>query len=1565
MLKEDQGNLAAQRRALRAEGIFLSRIQDEPTYGVVFPGHGSQYLNELAELRWIDPTISSVFDEADCLYRSRYGMSLSECIYTDLGATATTLLAPTAMQCGIFTASVALFRRLMTFAPPPGVLIGHSLGEYAAYVAGGMLSFADGLAAVMARAEEVSRLPESQRGKMLAVRIESEAEERVYRRLLLLASSSGEITESIINSNIQRIVSGSEAAIAAFEQEAGQQRLAVTRLRVTHAYHCALLRPCVAPLRSRLRELTFNAPSVTILSSITGDVVPQTERNLPDLLSAQLIQPFDFDALLRKAAKLGVEDFVEVGPNEILTGIIEKEKGDLSCVPMDSRQRTAMENEQHVRLYLTSLGVCMPADGLPSAKVSKEKILELVSAVTGYPRYVVPCDRPLNRLGLVPKIQQQLRTRLENEYGQDFGELSWTVEQLVERFNETNGHQVLQTVTSGDEGACGDNSLDEGESEVRVVPEVSDLVGGRPSSEVASSVTAVSLVGELVAEFALATGYPADVIEPELDLEADLGVDSVKRAQVIAVVAGRHGVVEGDLDLHGVVSVSLLAERLAQAAGGSGPLHAADGGDEGESEVRVVPEVSDLVGGRPSSEVASSVTAVSLVGELVAEFALATGYPADVIEPELDLEADLGVDSVKRAQVIAVVAGRHGVVEGDLDLHGVVSVSLLAERLAQATGGRPEGTKPPEPTALDPASGDETEIALRYVPRALVRDLKQSPGKPRELRGARLFLVPSANQDLTQRVRHRLEAAGADVWVSAAPVRMLDNAVDQATLAEDIAAEHKRCGPREGIVDLASYTEPRDALTLDTAKFSEAWQRSFARTFSVYQEYFADLSAAGDRALIAVLTNCGGGYGLKAATNGDALGCLSVGFVKSLAKELTNLNLCLVDVDDAPGASVADKFVAELRAGSEDDEVSYLGDLRHVIKVLPAPAGAPEHRRATKGAVVFTGGSRGIALECAIGLAQSDLVAADGKPSPIVILGRSQIDDPVSLPYLKLTDEEFGKAQSEIIGMLRRRSPSSRPIELQQQFRRIANNRQLKRSIERIKAASVPIEYRACDVTNADDVAEVMGDIHSRYGGIRGLVHAAGLESLGQLPKKQYALASSLIETKLQGFHNLLRTVDPAELDFVVAFTSISGRFGMDGQTDYTAASAAVSALCCQLSQRYPAVRMVAIDWTAWAEVGMATHQSVREVQEQQRGLRYLPPQEGCRHFLRELAGGADPQVMIFGALGTNEPRSALDCLTPDRRAIANSVICGSIVDQGHSPMLDTCVSQSAEGMIYARRLDTRLDKMMTDHLVKGSPTLPGVFHLEAMSEAARLSSGRDDLMIESAEFEHFVKCSKGRVCDLQIAVSSQGTDRFMTAISADVVSPNGIVLERARKRSQALLSPRRSVSPCPYDWDELLRDQAVRFDLDAYYADAESYIAFGPSFRKLRGAWRTSQGVMVGRFDVSADAREVLAVGGSRLATEPLLLDNVGRLALIDIFHRFGDQVIPVRLENAAINSPSPESTEVLGCLKVQPLNQGQYAFSLYVAECDGTPLIGVERIVVQKLNNQTVARNLAYATA
>ncbi len=147
------------------------------------------------------------------------------------------------------------------------------------------------------------------------------------------------------------------------------------------------------------------------------------------------------------------------------------------------------------------------------------------------------------------------------------------------------------------------------------------------------------------------TGYPADLLEPDLDLEADLGVDTVKQAEVFAAVREQYGVERDDnLQLRDFPTLNHVAAWVRDRAElGAAPV-AAGAPVAGASEAVVV-SVGDQV-----DAVLAAVTAV------VAEM---TGYPADLLEPDLDLEADLGVDTVKQAEVFAAVREQYGVERDD------------------------------------------------------------------------------------------------------------------------------------------------------------------------------------------------------------------------------------------------------------------------------------------------------------------------------------------------------------------------------------------------------------------------------------------------------------------------------------------------------------------------------------------------------------------------------------------------------------------------------------------------------------------------------------------------------------------------------------------------------------------------------------------------------------------------------------------------------------------------------------------------------------------------------------
>ena len=166
------------------------------------------------------------------------------------------------------------------------------------------------------------------------------------------------------------------------------------------------------------------------------------------------------------------------------------------------------------------------------------------------------------------------------------------------------------------------------------------------------------------------TGYPADLLEPDLDLEADLGVDTVKQAEVFAAVREHYDVERDDnLQLRDFPTLRHVADWVRNKAGLDAAPTAAAPADGG-----AVPAPPEATG----DPVLAQVTSV------VAEM---TGYPADLLEPDLDLEADLGVDTVKQAEVFAAVREHYDVERDDnLQLRDFPTLRHVADWVRNKAG---------------------------------------------------------------------------------------------------------------------------------------------------------------------------------------------------------------------------------------------------------------------------------------------------------------------------------------------------------------------------------------------------------------------------------------------------------------------------------------------------------------------------------------------------------------------------------------------------------------------------------------------------------------------------------------------------------------------------------------------------------------------------------------------------------------------------------------------------------------------------------------------------------------
>jgi malonyl CoA-acyl carrier protein transacylase len=200
--------------------------------------------------------------------------------------------------------------------------MGHSLGEYAALVAAGVLPFAQALEAVSARTRELAQVRVSDPGRMAAVLAPPEEIEQV-----LATVSDGYVVVANLNGPSQSVIGGEtravERAAAAF-QAIGRR---VLPLPVSHAFHTAIVSAATGPLRALLERLDVRPPSFPVVSNVTGEAYPRGANARPaviDLLARQLAEPVQFAKGLRTLYAEGARVFVEVGPKRALQRLADE-----------------------------------------------------------------------------------------------------------------------------------------------------------------------------------------------------------------------------------------------------------------------------------------------------------------------------------------------------------------------------------------------------------------------------------------------------------------------------------------------------------------------------------------------------------------------------------------------------------------------------------------------------------------------------------------------------------------------------------------------------------------------------------------------------------------------------------------------------------------------------------------------------------------------------------------------------------------------------------------------------------------------------------------------------------------------------------------------------------------------------------------------------------------------------------------------------------------------------------------------------------------------------------------
>ena len=295
------------------------------TLGMMFPGQGSQAVGMLADLAATHAVVRGSFEEAsDALGQDLWALA-QEGPAEDLDRTENT-------QPVLLTASVAVWRAWREAGGSvPMVAAGHSLGEYSALVAAGVLSLADAVRLVRARARAMQEAVPAGQGAMAAILGLDDAE---VEQCCAAVAGDGVVSAANYNAPGQVVIAGDAAAVdcaVAACREAGARR--AMSLAVSVPSHCALMQPATAILTEALDRIEFADPAFPVIQNVDARAA-EDAAGIRRRLIDQLHAPVRWSDCVGAMAAAGAERLLECGPGKVLSGLVRRIDRSLDAAPL-------------------------------------------------------------------------------------------------------------------------------------------------------------------------------------------------------------------------------------------------------------------------------------------------------------------------------------------------------------------------------------------------------------------------------------------------------------------------------------------------------------------------------------------------------------------------------------------------------------------------------------------------------------------------------------------------------------------------------------------------------------------------------------------------------------------------------------------------------------------------------------------------------------------------------------------------------------------------------------------------------------------------------------------------------------------------------------------------------------------------------------------------------------------------------------------------------------------------------------------------------------------------------
>ncbi|OQQ06848.1 beta-ketoacyl synthase [Vibrio splendidus] len=1005
----------------------------------------------------------------------------------------------------------------------------------------------------------------------------------------------------------------------------------------------------------------------------------------------------------------------------------------------------------------TEVGAPAAANSGLDAAVVQKTMLEVVAEKTGYPTEMLDLAMDMEadlgidsikRVEILGTVQDELPT-LPELNPEDLAECR-TLGEIVAYMNTKSMNSKLP-------------------ASAPVVAQVS-----APVQAVSNGLNAEQVQSTMLSVVADKTGYPTEMLDLAMDMEADLGIDSIKRVEILGTVQDQLPTLP-ELNPEDLAECRTLGEIV----------------DYMNSKLGATATTSTEVAAATVESASNDLNPAHVQSTMMEVVADKTGYPAEMLDLAMDMEADLGIDSIKRVEILGTVQDQLPTLP-ELNPEDLAECRTLGEIVtymqSKLSAAAPVATPKAESVTpiVETATAElppHNEVALKKLPAAdklvdcfskdacvVITDDGHNAGVLAEkltANGIQVAVVRSAlsaasplNSEIASYTLNSVDDAGVTAVIN-------DIEVDLKTSNKVIAGFIHL----QAIVDAKQSNEQAVNLNADS-------RASLTTAFLFAKHLNGQLNAVSGRSVFFTLSRIDGGFGYldtKQLANAELNQAALSGLTKTLSHEWSNVFCRALDAD----ASIDARHLAEAITGELfdiDTNTVEIG-LSHAengesgrATLIAATPGAAQTKNTgaqlTKSdKVLVTGGAKGVTFECALTLAKQC-------KSHFILAGRSKHITSAELPQWAQ-----GKQEKELkpaaIAHLQATGDKPTPKKVDALLKPVLSSLEIHAALAAFNEIGASAEYLSLDVSNHESVAKTLAN----FDGITGLIHGAGVLADKHIQDKTLDELNMVYGTKVGGLEAVLGGLDSGKLKLIAMFSSAAGFYGNTGQSDYSMSNEILNKAALQLSARNPQAKVMSFNWGPW-DGGMVNAALKRMFTE--RGVYVIPLQAGAELFSSQLLNETGIQLLVGTSMqGSDNKEAAVKKLNAESVHLAESPLNTSIT--------------------VTRHLDPKALPFIQDHCIAGNPVLPTVCAIQWMREVAEQLLGVNvsvhnykllkGVIFDTDEVQELklVLSSDAKSKDqLKAVISCQGRPQYQAQLQVASVQVSEDVQQASTKRFEA-----------------------------------------------------------------------------------------------------------------------------------------------------------------------------------